>query len=36
MKKILFLVSVLLFSCQDKSNNVDPKPTGIMWFNDQP
>jgi len=36
MKKILFLVSILLFSCQDKSNEVDPKPTGIMWFNDSP
>lgn len=34
MKKILFLVSVLLISCQDKSNDVDPEPTGIMWFND--
>ena len=36
MKKILFLVSILLFSCQDKSNAEDPAPTGIMWFNEQP
>ena len=36
MKKILFLASILLFSCQDKNNAEDPAPKGIMWFNSSP
>ncbi|MDB4226244.1 hypothetical protein N9798_01305 [Flavobacteriaceae bacterium] len=36
MKKILFLVTILLFSCQENSKEVESVQTGIMWFNDNP
>ena len=36
MKKIIFLISILFFSCQEKTEIAETPNTGIMWFNDNP
>ena len=36
MKKILFLISILFFSCKEKTEIAETPNTGIMWFNDNP